>query len=306
MSVLLERAIGLGDSQVSYGSGEKPRYQALARTIQAFYADLQPPLVDLREAVFAATQLPEVDTVAPTKADFDHAAQLVKDGRHLSPAHPIVVKAEEPFRFGAKMRRVIDRAINIFLDTIAGPDRSRTGYVNGGAESDTPDGILQQRQIMAYAVGLRRASDLVGAAQTLVPSRSDPAVMEMLENAFARLSTGGVLRLEGVRDEIHGVLVGGADAGLSPLDVGRQLSKQFDQYSGYEFERLARTESAFASEAGNREQLREFGVSFVKILLASGACPICQAYEDLIIPIDEDASLPPYHPNCCCSASPAG
>lgn len=275
MTVLLERAIGSGESQVSYGSGEKPRYQALAQTIQQFYADLQPPLADLREAVFTATQLPEVE------------------------------KAEGPvFRYTAKIRRVLDAAITKFLDAVAGPDRSRKGYVNGGPESDHADGILQQRQIMAYSVGLRRAADLVGTAQTLVPARSDPAVKEMLDNAFSRLSSSGKLRLETVRDEIHGILASGADAGLNPLDVGRQLSKQFTQYSGYEFERLARTESAFASEAGNREQMMEFGVSYVTWLLSSGACPICTAYEGKIIPIEEVESQPPGHPNCACSTQP--
>ena len=271
----LEKQIGHGPAEVQYGSGERPRYSALARSIQQFYEDLQPPLADLREAVFLATQVPDA-----------------------------VEKAADPFRYTAKMRRVIDKAISLFLDVVAGPDRTRKGYVNGGIESDTPDGILQQRQIMSYSVGLRRASDLVGAAQTLVPSRSDPAVKEMLENAFARLSKNGTLRLETVRDEIHGILVSGADAGLSPLDVGRQLSKQFDQYSGYEFERLARTEAAFAAEAGNREQLREFGVGYIVWLLAVGACPICQAYEGKIIPIDDEENQPPAHPNCMCSASP--
>jgi hypothetical protein len=271
MTITLERAIGGGESQVSYGSGERPRHSALARTIDQFYADLQPPLADLREAVFAATQLPEVE-----KAE----------------GGPV-------FRYTAKLRRILDAAITKFLDTVAGPDRTRAGYVNGGAQSDQSDGILQQRQILAYSVGLRRAADLVGTAQTLVPSRQDPAVKEMLNGAFSRLSTGGALRLESVRDDIHGVLVGGADAGLSPLDVGRQLSKQFDNYSGYEFERLARTESAFASEAGNREQMMEFGVQFVTWLLAAGACPICQAYEGQIIPIDDEDNQPPAHPNCC-------
>jgi len=255
---------------VSYGSGERPKYQALARSIEGFYSDLLVPLNELRETTFLLTGLNDE-----------------------------VQKADAPFRFGAKVRRALDRAIEKFLDAVAGPDRTRKGYVNGGIESDTPDGVLQQRQIMSYAVGLRRASDLLGAAQTLTPSRGDPAVREMLDHAFLRLSENGKMRLEDVRDEIHGILVSGTEAGLNPLDVGRQLSKQFDNYSGYEFERLARTEAAFAAEAGNREQLREFGVLYIVWLLAAGACPICQAYEGKIIPIDDEENQPPAHPNCC-------
>jgi len=241
------------------------------------YQDLLPPLADLKEAVFQATQLPEVEKAEGT-----------------------------PFRYGARMRRAIDKAIGLFLDTLAGPDRSRKGYVNGGAESDQSDGILQQRSILGYSVGLRRASDLVGAPQTLVPARSDPAVKEMLNNAFSRLSQNGQLRLESVRDDIHAILVGGTDAGLSPLDVGRQLTKQFDAYSGYEFERLARTESAFAAIAGTKEQLDDFGVRYVQILIASSACVICQAYGGKVFPLEESDSLPPYHPSCLCDISPAG
>lgn len=277
MTVLLDKQIGHGEAQVQYGSGEKPRYQALALSIDQFYQDLLPPLADLRETVFLATQLPEVDAVE---------------------------KAAEPFRFTAKMRRTIDKAIGIFLDAMAGPDRTRKGYVNGGIESDTPDGVLQQRQIMSYSVGLRRASDLLGAAQTLVPARDDPAVLEMLNGAFSRLSQNGTLRLEGVRDEIHGILTSGTDAGLSPLDVGRQLAKQFDQYSGYEFERLARTEAAFAAEAGNREQMMDFGVTHVVWLLSAGACELCQAYENQVIEIEDVSNQPPIHPNDMCSTAP--
>ena len=274
MTVTLERQIAHGDAKVSYGDGEKPKYQALARTIQGFYDDLQPPLAELRETAFTVTQLPEVE------------------------------KAEPVFRYTAKIRRTLDAAITKFLDAVAGPDRTRSGYVNGGPESDQSDGILQQRQILAYSVGARRGADLMAAAQTILPSRQDPAVKEMLNDAFSRLSVNGALRLENVRDEIHGILVGGADAGLNPLDVGRQLSKQFDQYQGFEFERLARTESAFASEAGNREQLQEFGVTYVVWLLSAGACELCQAYEGKIIPIDETDDQPPIHPNDMCSISP--
>lgn len=278
MMVLLDKQIGGGEGRVSFGSGERPRYSALARAIDGMYADLQPPLAELREAVFTVTGLPDALTV--TK------------------------ESPPPFRFTAAMRRVIDGAVEKFLTAIAGPDRSRKGFVEGGPESETPDGILQQRELLTYQIGLRRAADLIGAAQTLVPARSDPAVTEMLDHAFLRLSDSGKLRLESVKDEIHGVLVGATDAGISPVDTARQLTKQFTAYKGWEFERLARTESAFAAEAGTREQLREFGVTHLMWLLSAGACPICTAFEGKAIPIDEVASLPPQHPNCCCSTQP--
>ena len=99
----------------------------------------------------------------------------------------------------AKQRRLIDLAIDLFLTEMAGPDRSREGYVTGGMESDTPDGVLQQRQVFSYAIGLRRAADLLNQTfSTLTPGRQDPAVLKMLDGAFARLSENGKLRLEAV------------------------------------------------------------------------------------------------------------
>lgn len=275
--MIAERSITHGESRIDYGGGERPKYASLRHTIDAFYRDLLRPLTALELAVTEALKLP-------------------------------VEKAEEkkPFRYTARQRRVLDKAIDVFLTEIAGPDRSRAGFVEGGMESDTPDGILQQREILSYSVGLQRAGDLLERKTTLTPGRADPAVREMLDGAFARLSENGTLRLESVRDDIHGILVSGTDAGISPLDVGRQLSRQFDQYGSYEFERLARTEAAFAAIAGNREQMTEFGVGYVIWLLDASACPLCQAYEGKVFSVEDTANHPPLHPNCLCDLSPAG
>jgi SPP1 gp7 family putative phage head morphogenesis protein len=217
-------------------------------------------------------------------------------------------KAERaPFRYTAKMRRTIDQAIDLFLTEVAGPDRSREGFVNGGMASDTPDGIIQEKNFVTQLIGVERAGQMVGVGSTLAYNRQSPAVMKMLDNAFDRLSENGAMRLEGVRDEIHSVLVSATDAGLGPSETARQLARQFDQIEvkGYDFERLARTEAAFAAEAGSREQYREFGVTHVKWLISAGACPICVAYEGQIIPIEEVDDQPPAHPNCLCSIVPA-
>ena len=264
-----------GDSQVSFGSVERPKYRALADSIAGFYSDLLRPLAALQSEAFMLLGLPSE-------------------------------KAEgSRFRYTAAMRRVIDQALDLYLAEIAGPDRSREGYVSGGPTADTPDGVLQQWQRFSFAVGLRRGAELIDRPQTLSAERTSPAPQAMLDNAFTRLSENGKLRLEGVRDEIHGILVGATDAGLGPLDTARMLSNRFDQYRRFEFERLARTEAAFASEEGNRAQMRELGVRFVKILLAAGACPICQSFENRLIAIEDVGSQPPYHPNCLCSTVPA-
>jgi SPP1 gp7 family putative phage head morphogenesis protein len=265
-----------GDSQISYGNGEKPKYHALRAAIDGYYRDLLRPLDELRTAIFTA--LPVRD---PGKA-----------------------AKSEPFRYTAAVRRVIDTALDLFLTELAGPDRTREGFVQGGAETETPDGILQQRSLFAYAVGLQRGASLLQAEQSLQAGRQSPAVTAMLDHAFARLSEGGKLRLESVRDDIHSVLVSAQDAGLNPLVTARQLAAQFDQYSGWEFQRLARTEAAFAAEEGTRNQFVDLGVTHVEWLISSGACPICEGFAGQVFEVDDTDNLPPAHPNCMCSCNP--
>lgn len=265
-----------GAARVSFGDGEVPKYPALRKAINEYYRDILRPLSELRETVFMA--LPFDD---PTKA-------------------------EDSFRYLSRNKRVIDDAISLFLAEMAGPDRSREGFVNGGAESDTPDGVIQQRNFVTMLTGVERAGDVAGVATTVALNRQSPAVRAMLDNAFSRLSENGKLRLERVRDEIHAELVSATSAGLSPLETARQLSDLITHYKDFELQRLARTEAAFAAIEGSREQYREFGVTQMQWLLSSGACPICTAYEGRLVDIEDTANHPPGHPNCVCDLVPAG
>lgn len=294
-----------GPAQIEYGT-EKPRYRALERAIAAYYRDLLRPLEALHQKLEMVLGLPRVDTVEPTADDRKYAEELVQAGRHKEQSRPIVIKEADPFTFNRSRQRQVDAAIDTFLEALAGPDRSEEGFIKGGIESDTPDGIIQQHNILSFATGLQRGSDLVSQEQTVTAARNNPATEKMLENAFARLSESGQLRLEQVRDELHGILAGAAEAGLGPLDTARQLSAQFDEYSRYEFQRLARTEAAYASEEGVREQLQAYGVTAYEWLVDASACPVCQGYVGQVIAADDVENLPPAHPNCLCTVSPAG
>lgn len=267
-------SIGHGDSQVSYGGSEQPRYAALRHSIDGYYADLLRPLAVLRAAVYSAIGATDPAT-----------------------------KTAEPFRYTTASRQVIDRAVEQFLTVMAGPDRTRKGFVQGGSES--PDGVIQSRDVLAYAIGLHRGADLAGKAQTMQAGRDSPAVREMLDNAFDRLSAKGALRLEQVRDDIHGALTSAQSAGLNPIETARQLAAQFDQYKGWEFQRLARTESAFAAGAGARDQMQDLGVQRVEVMISASACEICQGYEGQVFDVGDTDNQPPYHPNCLCDTAPA-
>lgn len=270
------KALGHGDAQISYGGSEQPRYAALRHAIDSYYADLLRPLRVLREKVFGT--LPLTDP----KKDAEDA----------------------PFRYTQATRDVIDDAVELFLTAMAGPDRTAAGFSAGGPESDSADGIIQQRDVFSYAIGISRGADVMNATQTLAAARQSPAVKEMLDHAFARLSDNGALRLESVRDDIHGILTSAQAAGLNPLETARQLGDQFDQYSGWEFQRLARTEAAFASEAGVRDQMQEMGVDRVEWLISAGACEICEGFDGQTFAIDDVESMPPQHPNAFAPCPP--
>lgn len=273
--MIAERAATYGDSQVDYGS-EKPKYRALAKAIQDYYADLLRPLRRARSEVFAILKLP-----GGTKAAGDF------------------------FSFDETQDEAVGESIERLVTEVFGPIRTRKGFVEGGLASDASDGIIQQRNVLTWAVGIARASGLLDRESTVSASRQSPAVKNMLDNAFTRLSDNGKLRLEGVRDEVHSLLTSAEAAGLSPIETGRQLAARFDAMQRFEFERLARTESAFAAEAGTQEQFKEFGVSHVIWLTSAGSCPLCLSYVGKLIAVDDTENLPPRHPNCACSISPA-
>lgn len=254
---------------ISYGA-ERPHYAALERAINGYYHDLLTPLNKLRFKVFGL--LPRVPNEKQEEDD-------------------------EPFAVTLAQLRAVDGAIGVFLTELAGVDRSPTGFT-----SEKGVGVIQQRNLFAYAVGICRAQDQMGGEGDVTADRSSPGVQRMLTDAFQRLSENGRLRLEGIRDDVHEVLANGMQAGLSPVEVGRQLTRMFDDYGDYNFQRLARTEVAFSAIAGQVDQYRELAVEMVEILVGADACEICQPYDGDQQPIDGD--LPPYHPQCCCDIAP--
>lgn len=286
MSLTAARAlkeIGHGDARTGIGAGEAPQYAALARIIDSFHADLLRPLAQFEQRVFESLRLSR-----STK-------RFRKDGDEEDDA---------PFETTIPMMDAIVAAAKDLFAELAGPDRTRYGFVHRDPEDDKPDGVLQQHEQQAFAVGVQRAGRLMQQATDVTVGRQSPAVEAMLNQAFDRLSQNGRLRLEGILDDVQGILVSGAANGLSPLAVARQLTRQFDAYKGWEFQRLARTEAAFASERGVRTQLKEFGVEKVEYLAGAGACPVCEELDGRIFAIDDEASLPPQHPQCLCTCAP--
>ncbi|MEN6358346.1 MAG: hypothetical protein ABFD83_14835 [Armatimonadota bacterium] len=248
----------ISDAQASIGTDESPKDPRIAKAIGKFHADIQAQVDILEKRIWRALKL-------PAKLSSKQKTRQIDS---------ISFEAEPHFEYSAAQQEQIDWAIDDFLDAMAGRDRSALGFIG----SESSDGLIQQWDRFAYSIGGNRADEIAGADATkALPDRNSEGVKKMLNEAFERLSENGQLRLEGVKDDIQGMLLGAMDAGMSPIDVGRQLSQQFDAYRGWEFERLARTE---VSAAQNQGQVNEFQAQGFR---------------------DATSEKPPFHPNCLCA-----
>jgi len=229
------------------GGGEQPRDKHVAAAIKGFRADIDASWAQVRAEAWKALGLAEVKMTA---------------------AEP------EPFSPTKKQLALLDNALGRFLTDMAGAERTREAFVS----SSSADGLIQQWDRFAYAVGLNGAQRLTKAeASVLTPGRDAAAVQHMLGEAFDRLSENGQMRLERIIPDIHEMLADAAANNMNPLDVAAELSARFDHYSDFEFERLARTEVAFAQNAALVDEF---------------------AAEGFANNLNEE---PPFHPNCLCS-----
>jgi hypothetical protein len=180
-------------------------------------------------------------------------------GATASVESPVVTKDAVPEEviFEQTQEAAFDRAVEVFLTRMAGRDRSRMGFV----AVEPGNGIVQQWNRYAYAVGVNGAAEQIGspAAETSLAADS-AAVQAMLANSFGRLSENGRLRLEDNLGELKGMVEEAVQLGTNPLDLAREMSGRFDAYEGWEFERLARTEVAFADVQGEMDEYRAQGV----------------------------------------------
>ena len=235
------------DAEVTYGQGEEPNDDRIRDVIQAFYSDARGAARSLRERLWGILNLPDLNMTTETRS------------------------LRKQFEFTPQQERAVDRAIEIFLARMAGSERSKGGFIS----PDTGDGIIQQYNVFAHAIGARRGAEMTGEdAVRISTGRSSLEAQALLDHAFDRLSDNGRLRLEGVLDDIKEILHEGVGLGTNPLDLARELSSRFDAYEGHEFRRLARTEAAFAQVEGQMNEFRTEGVD------ASGV----------------EADPPPWHP----------
>jgi hypothetical protein len=229
------------DAPTSIGQNEEHRNPSVREAIQLYHGDMRQAAHALRLKLWQILKLPELG------------------GATASVESPVVTKDAVPEEviFEQTQEAAFDRAVEVFLTRMAGRDRSRMGFV----AVEPGNGIVQQWNRYAYAVGVNGAAEQIGspAAETSLAADS-AAVQAMLANSFGRLSENGRLRLEDNLGELKGMVEEAVQLGTNPLDLAREMSGRFDAYEGWEFERLARTEVAFADVQGEMDEYRAQGV----------------------------------------------
>lgn len=238
-----------GDGGACTEFEEQPKDKRIARAIIGMKADIDEAFGDLRKATWAAFGL-------PGPAAF--AVERIPD--------------DVPFDYTPEQMKTFNTAVDLFVKRMAGKELTKAGFVKG-------DGIIQEWDRFAYGVGLKRASEATGAqAAMLLPERNADGIEKLLSDSFDLLSEDGQLRIGDQLDGIREVIQDGMSTGASPLDVSGDLAEKFQGYKDYEWERLARTEIAFAQNRGMKDEFTAEGYS-----------------------MDGIKEEPPFHPNCMCS-----
>ena len=244
------------DARVSIGGGEKPKYKETARAIDGLYSDILAAFAELQKDTWAAFGLPRVKG-AGFAAAFDPAPQ-------------------DPFTYTPEQMKIFNRAVDQFVERMMGRDLSREGFLS----PDTGDGIIQQWDRFAYAQGINRAVELGGAqVAAVIPDRNGPAVKRLLGEAFDRLSDNGQMRIGSQLDGLRDVIQQSIDLGRNPLETAEEMAAKFNGYRDWEWQRLARTEVAFAENKGLTDEFKADGYT------------------------DDLKEHPPYHPNCVCAVT---
>ena len=109
-----------------------------------------------------------------------------------------------------------------------------------------------------------------------------------------------------LQNDLEKMIVRSFTRGENPRVMARELRDRF-KVTGYQAERLARTETARMQTAIQRDSLEENGIKQYEYIAEPTACRICGAIDGKIfnlkgLVVGENAS--PMHPNCRCRIAP--
>lgn len=215
----------------------------------------------------------------------------------------VQVFAEEKFRLTQAQWALVDDAIEQFLVTYAGQDRTLQGFI--GTESE--DALLQSFLRLGHAVGQNEVRKITGAAPAGGITRDSPMMRHMLTRSFERLTQKGAKEIGSQILDVQKILTDAQQAGWNPFYVSKKLDTELMAVENWKWERLARTELAAASTEGQVNEYRLEGIPKLEVIVAKLACPECQEHEGVILPVETAAwgeTIPPFHPNCLCYTAP--
>lgn len=278
---------------------EEPAYPELGNIVSEFHSAIVELGQDLKARVFRIANLP---------VTLDNGATYQRPvTRRLSGGRAPLRFAEdeaETFILSEAQEKAIDAAVQKFIASLMGEGASAAEW----SGTDAEDGALQHYERLAHAVGVEEARRLTDAqAAAFQPTRESPEIKALLENAFSRLSNQGQLRIGSQLSGIKDTLTEGMLAGRSPLDVASDLEDLFGRYESHEWERLARTEMAFAACQGQIDEYAAEGIEELENLVSALACPVCQAFAGTRVKVSEaipGENVAPFHPNCLDSTIP--
>ena len=108
------------------------------------------------------------------------------------------------------------------------------------------------------------------------------------------------------QNDLEKMLVRTFTRGENPRVMARELRDRF-KVTGYQAERLARTETARLQTAIKRDSLEENGIKQYEYIAEPTACRICSAIDGKIYQLDKMSvgdNASPMHPNCRCRIAP--
>lgn len=246
---------------------EQPQYPALAEALEKAVRQVRRPAATLRRALLAA----------------------VNADRSRGMRKPLTGSEEAG----------LDDAIEAFLAEVAGQKRGRSDFT----DPSEPGGLIHRFNDAGWRTGAERAADLLEAEQPV--SALTEAIKERLyKEAFALMSDGTRLRLEGDLAAIKEGIIAGFERGDSPMEIARQLAADLGSLERARLELIARNEIARASEAGIRDEFRENGLTRAEVIGDPGTDADCTSRIGNTYDLDDLDNLPPFHVSCLCSLVP--
>jgi len=177
-----------------------------------------------------------------------------------------------------------------------------------------------KRGLRRGATEVMRASPYLYNQKTGVRIRRPPMDIEASFLSPVHADKAGLIYtraytdLEGITaamdSKISRTLAQGMSEGWGPMQMARQMEKEVD-ISIQRARVIARTESIRAHHVGTINMYREAGLEGVNVLAEWSTagfevCPDCADLQGRVFSLDQIEPLIPLHPNCRCTAIPAG